>query len=304
MNRLKEFIEENKTCIHENIIYCFKSESLKTILKAHLIQGDIDKNFYSEITIDEEKIKLRNSPIFIYGEYIKLSREMTQTPLRISGKLKCKKSVSEFTKQIKEYYQSKEVKFIPSGREDIDVKMIGGRPFLLKIIEPKRNFYSFHIPLILDKDVKLQNMMLVTKEIRNFILTGEKNERKLYQLLVASKEKLQFNKKYELLQKTPLRVLHRRANLVRNKEIEILESEHIKDPKDIISDIKDLPQDIFYYRIVLRASAGAYIKEFVHGDLGRTRPSLSSKTNICDLLELDVLEVEKKEIDPKLIINK
>lgn len=33
----------------------------------------------------------------------------------------------------------------------------------------------------------------------------------------------------------------------------------------------------------------SYVKEFVHGDFGRTQPNLSSITGVeCDILELDV----------------
>ena len=36
-------------------------------------------------------------------------------------------------------------------------------------------------------------------------------------------------------------------------------------------------------------SCVSYIKEFVHGDFGRTTPNLSSLTGVeCDILELDV----------------
>ena len=40
------------------------------------------------------------------------------------------------------------------------------------------------------------------------------------------------------------------------------------------------------------ASAGTYIKEFVHGDLGRTSPSIGSLLGSeADILQLDVTQV-------------
>ena len=40
------------------------------------------------------------------------------------------------------------------------------------------------------------------------------------------------------------------------------------------------------------ASAGTYIKEFVHSDLGRTNPSIKSILNSnCDILQLDVRDL-------------
>ena len=41
---------------------------------------------------------------------------------------------------------------------------------------------------------------------------------------------------------------------------------------------------------MLTTSAGTYVKEFVHGDMGRTEPSISSILNCnCDILQLDVI---------------
>lgn len=43
------------------------------------------------------------------------------------------------------------------------------------------------------------------------------------------------------------------------------------------------------------ASAGTYIKEFVHGDLERTYPNVNSLTNNkADIFQLDVLKLYEK----------
>lgn len=46
--------------------------------------------------------------------------------------------------------------------------------------------------------------------------------------------------------------------------------------------------------IQLNTQAGTYIKEFVHGDLGRSLPNLATIAGVegADLLALDVLEVD------------
>jgi len=51
--------------------------------------------------------------------------------------------------------------------------------------------------------------------------------------------------------------------------------------------------DRCHFLLFLKTQAGTYIKEFVHGDFGRTVPSLGNllKTE-CDILQLDVLAVE------------
>lgn len=47
-----------------------------------------------------------------------------------------------------------------------------------------------------------------------------------------------------------------------------------------------------YFTLHVLASAGTYIKEFVHGDLGRTVPSIGSLLDSeADILQLDVTQV-------------
>jgi tRNA U54 and U55 pseudouridine synthase Pus10 len=84
-----------------------------------------------------------------------------------------------------------------------------------------------------------------------------------------------------IFQKTPIRVLHRRANLRRERVILSAQSKRI---------------DNHHFWLSLTASAGTYIKEFVGGDLGRTNPSISSKLGSkVSLLELDCEGIEMAE---------
>jgi tRNA pseudouridine synthase 10 len=47
-----------------------------------------------------------------------------------------------------------------------------------------------------------------------------------------------------------------------------------------------------YMLLYVLASAGTYIKELVHGDLGRTIPNVGQILNTeCDILQLDVTNV-------------
>ena len=62
-------------------------------------------------------------------------------------------------------------------------------------------------------------------------------------------------------QKTPLRVMHRRSLLERDK---------------YIYHVRTYPLNSHYFLMRLVTSAGAYVKEFVHGDFGRTLPSVKS----------------------------
>lgn len=73
-------------------------------------------------------------------------------------------------------------------------------------------------------------------------------------------------------QRTPIRVLHRRANTVRERQVLHMKAYRIDD---------------HHFRLELSTQAGTYVKEFVSGDLGRTSPSISSilgcKTNLLAL---------------------
>ena len=47
------------------------------------------------------------------------------------------------------------------------------------------------------------------------------------------------------------------------------------------------------FKLHLVTSAGTYVKEFVHSDFSRTRPSIQSLLGVdTDILALDVLEVK------------
>lgn len=74
-------------------------------------------------------------------------------------------------------------------------------------------------------------------------------------------------------QSTPLRVLHRRSTAVRIRHVLSVKSHRI---------------DNHWFRLSLSTSAGTYVKEFCHGDCGRTLPSISSLLGCkTDIVELD-----------------
>ena len=76
----------------------------------------------------------------------------------------------------------------------------------------------------------------------------------------------------EILQSTPLRVLHRRAAAVRSRHVLTLSARWVNE---------------HWFGLHLSTTAGTYVKELVHGDCGRTSPSISSilgcKTDIVAL---------------------
>ena len=74
-------------------------------------------------------------------------------------------------------------------------------------------------------------------------------------------------------QSTPLRVLHRRAAAIRARQVLTLEAKRIDD---------------HWFVLNLRTTAGTYVKEFVHGDCGRTHPCIRSMMGgKVDIVQLD-----------------
>ena len=80
---------------------------------------------------------------------------------------------------------------------------------------------------------------------------------------------------------TPLRVLHRRGNLLRKRKIYELKLIEYRGKEAIIELLTD---------------GGTYIKELVNGDFGRTTPNLSELIGCqAQVKELDVIEVDWRD---------
>jgi tRNA pseudouridine synthase 10 len=79
-------------------------------------------------------------------------------------------------------------------------------------------------------------------------------------------------------QRTPMRVLHRRADLVRKRSVHSARLVSLEGQ---------------YAVIEVTCSAGLYIKELISGDEGRTKPSFSELLGVqAEVKELDVLDVD------------
>jgi tRNA pseudouridine(54/55) synthase len=84
-----------------------------------------------------------------------------------------------------------------------------------------------------------------------------------------------------LEQRTPLRVAHRRADKIRKRQVMVVE-----DP------VVECTEEGIFTEVSLRCESGTYVKETVHGDGGRTIPSVSSLLEAdCEVLWLDVADI-------------
>jgi tRNA pseudouridine synthase 10 len=250
------------------------------------------------------KIRLQVNPLFVGGRYRKLVRTVSQSKWFCStcrgrgcencggtGKL-YPESVEEFaSKLLLETAEGDDSFFHASGREDVDARMLGtGRPFIVEISKPKKRFIDLTAleaainDNALDK-VEVSGLHFATKSDVRRLKKGE-SAVKEYRLLaefendVTDAELCLIEEKLSeviIKQRTPIRVLHRRADLIRERYIYKVKVKKVALKKALLE---------------IRCQGGLYVKELVSGDEGRTIPSVSSLLeNRARTLKLDVLNV-------------
>ncbi|EZG68160.1 hypothetical protein GNI_063800 [Gregarina niphandrodes] len=312
-----------------------------------------------------------NHPIVYQGRYNKLARDVAQTKWINNEYTSIEELLGAKANQV---HRCSEFNLIGSGREDVDVKMLGqGRPFLLvlknsKILpscrkikeDPTEATISQEeevIPLMAesyrlrDGDVLIHDLRLISEGFKQVSQTT-----KAFQETIAKKLKMysaqittnkavdvnSFNDQFdkilnvdtipcdpscsrecvlisknadslyniqsmpsvpalEVEQRTPLRVAHRRADLIRKRNIYSMRITLNSSPvihDDFSRNVTNSSTTISpscKYTLEILGSAGLYIKEFVHSDLGRTKPSLAAlfrETDVtCDITQLDVLNL-------------
>lgn len=192
-------------------------------------------------------------------------------------------------------------KFHSAGREDVDVRMLGsGRPFVLEIVSPSRETVTESDLQVLSERINASE----TVEINALRLTGSdvtvrlarhsESKIKRYRCVVWSSRGIsgtadehvrEINKMRDLTvyQKTPLRVLHRRSLHTRPRVVHLM---HIQ------------PINEHWLVLDIETQAGTYIKEFVHGDMGRTLPNLGTLLHSrADIVQLDVVGMTIEDVD-------
>lgn len=260
-----------------------------------------------KITLDfvKNEVRVENANIFIFGRYKKYRTDLAQSEWvckKCNGK-GCEKcgfngvmynSVEAIMcEAAKEIYGAKDGELHASGREDVDVINIAGRPFVLELRKPKKGKLTLrefaHKVNEAKKGVEVQDLHYVSN--LEVALVADSHFDKVYEAEVEIEgfEEKDVEKIAELggkiiEQRTPERVAHRRKDLVRKRrilKIEVLETKPL--------------------RLRIRAEAGTYIKEFISGDKGRTKPSISEilgKNAKC--IKLSVSEIYDDFIDEVL----
>jgi tRNA pseudouridine synthase 10 len=262
------------------------------------------------------QVQAPKTKVFLEGRYRKLVRDLPQTvfycpdckghPRRRRKCERCegfgkltRESVQELVAWVAgKAFGTRRNKFHGAGREDVDVRMLGsGRPFVLELVAPKQ----FDVDLAeLEAEINRRNEGRL--EIRGLHWTEkarvqaikETPHAKEYAALVEVEGELDRDRVAELLgqrltvvQRTPSRVAHRRADLDRERWVELRSVEEVEGRPD-------------RFRVVLRTEHGTYVKEVLSGEGGGTRPSFASLLGVpCRCVELDVLSILDAEGEPE-----
>ena len=256
-------------------------------------------------------VDLEVKSLFIEGNYNKYDRTVPQTRWPCSsckglGCNKCNNTGQLYPDSVQSLVahpfliasDSSEDLFHGMGREDIDAAMLGnGRPFVLELRMPKKRDLDLvnlmtTVNSINENRIKISNLEMVDRsrvaELKNTVCD------KTYRVDVSISSDLtieslkkgaqKLNSKV-IKQRTPSRVSHRRADLVRPRLVNYV---------DVLSHTEGMVE------LEIRAQHGTYIRELVSGDEGRTDPSLSSlvgspcKVEILDVLNLHLEAKEEK----------
>lgn len=236
------------------------------------------------IQVPSGRTSIKVNPLHIYGEYQKLVRGIPQTrwPNR-----KYKTSVEEIVaKPFMIVTKSKNHKFHGLGREDIDARCLGWRPFVLTLMDAKKRKIDYKkMGNKISKKVRVRKLR--SSNIEEVRKIKESRIDKTYRMIIATDKEIKKSdiKKLTLIvgeikQKTPQRVLHRRADRYRKRKVKHAKAK-LLGPRKI--------------EITIHGEAGLYVKELISGDNGRTKPSVSDILGcsaICK--QLDVIKIHTK----------
>ena len=252
-----------------------------------------------------DHVDVQVNPLFLRGRYRKLVRGIPQTRwpctrCRGKGCAKCGGTGKMYPTSVEEILAGAVMEesggtghaLHGMGREDVDARMLGsGRPFVLEIKEPKQREIDLAAArgrVNASGQVEIDAFMSATRG--DVVAVKSDRADKAYRVLVrfaSPVDEAKLKKAMNILearpiaQRTPTRVVHRRTDATRRRSVRRAEV---------------LSTDGTVAELRFTAEAGTYVKELVHGDQGRTNPSLADQLGVaCEVLELDVVEIADAE---------
>ncbi len=250
------------------------------------------------LNLEKNAIELTLNPIYFKGKYKKLAK-IPQTVwycprcrgigcdnCKWTGRL-AKTSVQEIIAEpLLRATKGIGTRFHGAGREDADVLCLAPREFIIEILEPRiRGIDLKKIKLKAGdiKKVQISGLKITSKE--EIVRVKEKKAHKIYKMIVSLEKPVEKKAlkglsklKTVISQRTPQRVVQRRADIVRRRKVLSIKAKLIN-PKTI--------------EIEIETEAGLYVKELVTGDDGRTKPSVSGILGVgASVKELNVIGIE------------
>lgn len=253
--------------------------------------------------------------VFVEGRYRKLCRDLPQTvffcpeckghPRRRKGCARCegfgkltRDSVQELIGWVAgAAFKTRKNKFHGAGREDVDVRMLGaGRPFVLELVNPKVHdvdLAAVEAEINRRNAGRLEVVGLHWTEKNRVRVIKETPHAKEYEARVHAEGPIDparvaalVGVRRTIVQQTPERVAHRRADKERERWIEFLAFTPVEGTPD--------------WLVRMRTEHGTYVKEAINGEGGSTRPSLAELAGVpCTCVELDVLAILDDQGEPE-----
>jgi len=238
-------------------------------------------NVVVKIDFTTGDVAVLKNPVLLEGVYLKLSRRTSQAK-KFGG---VKATLLEKLQYVRDIFGGVEHVIHAGGREDADARMLGtGRPVVVEVKQPAR--YRADVPQLVDSDVVFKPIGYVNREEVRRIKEKAKTDIKLYRALVLSERPLtaeELSKVTELSRRTVVQYTPRRIKRLSPKKKRVR----------MVYDIHARLVSPHVFELYVRCQGGLYVKEFIHGDGGRTTPSVAEVLNVqLDVLELDVLAVE------------
>ncbi len=284
-----DFIEKEESLWEDiGIEYCetLKAESnreLGKILERRTKTKVDEKNPEVNVilNLEKNKIELQINPLFVFGKYKKLIRGIPQTKWE-----KYKETVEDIiAKPFMRESRGSGHAMHAAGREDIDARCLDWRPFVFEVLSPKKRKLNLErIKREINKGMKVEVEDMKFSNKKEVIWVKSLQPDKTYRIIVSFEKPINekgMEKVKKILgkvkQKTPKRVMHRRADKLRVKKVKGISWKRINNKK---------------LEIEIKGEAGLYIKELITGDDGRTRPSLTGiLKNPVKVETLDVVKI-------------
>lgn len=247
------------------------------------LKKDVDEKFPDVIVLmnlQKNSIEIQIASLFVYGKYKKLVRGIPQTkwdtyPITVEGII---------AKPFMKASDAEAHALHAAGREDVDARCLDWRPFVFEMVSPKkRNLALKEMEKEINKSKKANVTCLRPSSKEEVRKVKAIRPDKTYRVLVTFKKNIKEEdiaslKKLvgEIRQQTPIRVAHRRADLLRKRYVKKITSKKLSSRKVVLE---------------IRGEAGLYIKELVTGDSGRTSPSVAELMGPAEVKELDVIAI-------------